>query len=191
MRAFNDSYFETSDRPVKLRGCDHPSCGQPGDFRAPKSRDQLNQYYFFCLAHVREYNQAWDYFSGLSPEEVENYTRDATVWERPSWPLGQWGINERKLRDKAMRDIFGDAPTEEKANMSNAPMPLAEREALATLELSPPVEFSAIKAQYRILVKKHHPDLNGGDRENEEKFKNINQAFATLRKLYESASEQP
>jgi len=182
MRTFNDSYFATSDRPVKLRGCDHPACGQPGDFRAPKSREQLNTYYFFCLDHVREYNKAWDFFSGLSPEEVEHYTRDATVWERPSWPLGQWGINERKLRDKAMRDIFGDAPEEKPAN---PPMPLAEREALATLDLTAPVEFSAIKAQYRLLVKKHHPDLRGADPENEEKFKNINQAFATLRKIYE------
>jgi len=190
MRAFNDSYFETSDRPVKLRLCDHPSCGEKGDYRAPKSRDQLNDYYFFCLSHVRAYNQAWDYFSGLSPDEVEAYTRDATVWERPSWPLGQWGLAERALRDKAMRDIFGDNSKQEQAQ-SAPPMPLAEREALMVLELQPPVDFAAIKTQYRVLVKKHHPDLhanknNGGDRSNEEKFKNISQAFALLRKIYES-----
>jgi DnaJ domain len=184
MRVFNDTYFETSDRPVKLRGCDHPTCAQKGDFRAPKGRDQLNDYFYFCLDHVREYNKAWDFFSGLSPEEVESYTRDATVWERPSWPLGQWGINERKLRDKAMRDIFGD-PSSEETIKNTSPMPLAERESLAVLELTPPVQFAAIKAQYRVLVKKHHPDLKGSDPDNEEKFKSINQAFATLRKIYE------
>jgi len=189
MRAFNDSYFETSDRPVKLRLCDHPACGQAGEHRAPKSRDKLNDYYFFCLNHVRDYNKAWDFFSGLSPEEVEAYTRDATVWERPSWPLGQWGINERQLRDKAMRDIFSSAPNAEEQAKTTAPMSLPERESLAILELTPPVDFAAIKAQYRILVKKHHPDLHGGDRDIEEKFKNISQAFSTLRKIYEVETE--
>jgi len=187
---FKDTYFETSDRPVKLRLCDHPACGQAGDFRAPKSRDKLNDYYFFCLDHVRDYNKAWDFFSGLTPEEVEHYTRDATVWERPSWPLGQWGVNERNLRDKAMRDIFGDASAGGEEAPKYAPaMSLAERESLGVLELTPPVDFAAIKAQYRILVKKHHPDLHGGDRETEEKFKNINQAFSTLRHIYEGAQD--
>jgi len=187
MRASYTSYFETSDRPVKLRLCDHPSCGLPGDYRAPKSRDQLNDYYFFCLDHVRDYNKAWDFFSGLSPEEVEAYTRDATVWERPSWPLGQWGLNERKLRDKAMRDIFGDG--DEEQPKPTAPMPLAERDALVVLELIPPVDFAAIKTQYRVLVKRYHPDLHSGDADSEEKFKSINQAFATLRKIYQGENE--
>ena len=193
MRVFNDTYFETSDRPVKLRLCDHPSCGEKGDYRAPKSRDHLNDYYFFCLSHVRAYNQAWDYFSGLSPDQVEAYTRDATVWERPSWPLGQWGVAERALRDKALHYIFGDNIKQETEHPA-PPMPLAERDALTVLELQPPVTFAAIKAQYRVLVKKHHPDLhanknNGADRENEEKFKNISQAFALLRKIYEGGEE--
>ena len=183
MRAFNNSYFETSDRPVRVRLCNHPACGQAGDYRAPKSRNQLNDYYYFCLDHVREYNKAWNFFSGLSPEEVELYTRDATVWERPSWPMGQWGAAERSLRDKAMRDIFGEA-SDPAPFRAIAPLPLAERDALVILELSLPIDFAAIKVQYRVLVKRHHPDMHGGDLENEEKFKNISQAFATLQKFY-------
>jgi len=185
MRAFKDRYFETSDRPVKLRLCDHPACGQAGDFRAPKSRDELNAYYYFCLNHVRAYNQAWDYFAGLSPDEVEDYTRKATVWERPSWPLGNWGAREQALRDKAMHDIFGHSPRDEEQPQPQPAMPLAEREALLALDLQPPVTFAAIKSQYRALVKKHHPDLHGGAREAEEKFKNINQAFTVLRDIYD------
>jgi hypothetical protein len=188
MRVFNDSFFATSDRPVKLRLCDHPACGEKGDHRAPKSRERLNDYYFFCLDHVRDYNKAWDFFAGLSPDDVEAYTRDATVWERPSWPLGQWGVNERHLRDKAMRDIFGDASGAAADDAAHASpiLPLAEREALATLEMTAPATFIEIKAHYRVLVKKYHPDLNKDDSSAEEKFKNINQAFATLRRLHES-----
>jgi hypothetical protein len=188
MPVLNDTYYETSDRPVRLRLCDHPDCGQPGDYRAPKGRDRLNDHYFFCLNHVRDYNRAWDFFEGLTPEEIETYVRDATVWERPSWPLGQWSEGERKLRDKAMHFIFGD-PGEEEAQKTESFLPFAEREALAVLELVPPVGFAEIKGQYRMLVKKHHPDVHGAGRENEERFKNISLAFATLRKIYAQGSE--
>ena len=178
------SPFETddflTDRPVKLRGCDCPGCALPGEHRAPKSRDQLNDYYWFCIDHVREYNRQWDYFSGMSMEQIENHIKSATVWERPSWPLGQWRIYEQNLRDKVMRDFFEDSPHEP----AGPPMPKAERDALIVLELTPPVDFTAIKNQYRLLVKHHHPDANGGSTESEEKFKNINQAFTILKQLY-------
>ncbi len=171
---------------MRLRLCDHPDCGQPGTYRAPKSRTRLNDYYYFCLDHVREYNKAWDYFDGLSAEEIEAYTRDATVWERPSWPLGQWGINEKKLRDKALREIFSEsgAQSERVEKEPCFAVPIAEKEALALLGLAPPVDFAAIKMQYRALVKKHHPDVRGAEPGNEEKFKEISLAFATLRKIY-------
>ena len=69
-------------------------------------------------------------------------------------------------------------------------MPKAEREALAALELKPPVDFAAIKAQYRVMVKRYHPDLHQGSGEAEEKFKGINQAFTMLRQIYgETAPE--
>jgi len=186
MRVFKDKPFDLTDRPVRIRLCDHPSCGQAGDYRAPKNRDRLNEYYFFCLEHVRAYNKAWDFLSGLSSTEIETYMREATVWERPSWPLGQWGLREQKLRDKALHGIFGDPPEEKKGNEPEQALSLAERDALTILELRPPVTFAAIKGQYRTLVKKHHPDMNGGCSENEERFKNISIAFTTLRKIYEA-----
>ena len=189
MRSYSarDPFFAELDRPVKLRGCDCPGCNQAGDYKAPKNRDNLNDYYWFCLNHVREYNLAWDFFAGMSPEEVEAYTRTATVWERPSWPLGDWQKREQQLRDTVARDFFGeDFPDRGFGNEPPAPPPVsaAEREALAALALQPPVAFAEIKAQYRLLVKQHHPDANGGSAASEEKFKLINQAFTTLRLIY-------
>ncbi len=182
-RTFEDRYFETLDRPVKLRTCDCPGCGQPGDYRAPKTR-ALEDYYFFCLPHVREYNAAWDYFAGMNGDQIESHIRKATVWDRPSWPLGEWQMREQNLRDQVRREFFHDTESAEPFP-AVPPMPQAERDALAVLEMTPPVAFSAIKAQYRVLVKRHHPDANGGSREAEEKFKDINQAFTLLRSIYE------
>jgi DnaJ-domain-containing protein 1 len=137
---------------------------------------------------VRSYNAAWDYFAGMTGAQIEAHVRSATVWERPSWPLGEWRIREQKLREAVNREFFGGAATEE----SMAPvMPKAECDALTALGLTPPVNFAAIKTQYRKLVKKHHPDLHGGSAAAEEKFKAINQAFAVLRQIYATGEAGP
>lgn len=181
MPPFEDSYFEFSDRPVKLRGCDCPGCNLPGDYRAPKNRDHLDEYFWFCLDHVRDYNQHWDYFAGMSMDAIEKHIRQATVWDRPTWPIGNWRAREQQVHDEVMKEFFDDAA---EAAPPTQPMPKTERDALQILELVPPVGFAAIKAQYRIMVKRHHPDANGGSAESEEKFKNINQAFTTLKQIY-------
>ena len=183
MPPFEEDFFLT-DRPVKIRVCDCPGCGQPGDYRAPKNRD-LKDYYWFCLDHVREYNRGWDYFAGLSIDEIEKHIRGATVWERPSWPMGNWRAQEQNLREQVMREFFSDSfGNASKPEPQGPPMPKAEQEALLALELTPPVSFTEIKAQYRLLVKRHHPDANAGSSESEEKFKSINQAFSVLKQIY-------
>lgn len=187
MPPLEDAYFVTSDRPVKIRNCECPGCGQAGDYRAPKSRDHLNEYYWFCLDHVRDYNRQWDYFSGMSGGEIEAHIRSASVWDRPSWPLGGARVREQDVYDHVMREFF----TEDTAAPPppGPPMPKSERDALAILELTPPVAFAEIKTQYRLLVKRHHPDANGGSAISEEKFKNINQAFAVLKQIYAAEEE--
>ena len=102
-----EDYYYDESRPVKQRICDNPGCMATGDYRAPKSRDHMNDYYWFCLDHVREYNRNWDYFAGLPEGAIEDYIRNAAVWERPSWPMGEWRVREQKLRDQVMRDFFG------------------------------------------------------------------------------------
>ena len=81
-----------ADADAALRACDHPGCLEQGSHRAPKSRDRLTDYYWFCLDHVRAYNKAWDYFQGMDPAGIETVIRQDTVWERPTWPMGQWGF---------------------------------------------------------------------------------------------------
>ena len=34
-----------------IRKCDNIDCKKKGEFKAPKSRKNLNEYYFFCLDH--------------------------------------------------------------------------------------------------------------------------------------------
>lgn len=179
-------FLATLNRPVKRRGCDFPGCSEAGDFRAPRSREKLNEYFWFCQEHAREYNEQWDYLAGLSIGDIEKHIRDAAVWERPTWPLGEWRKREQELRDRVKKAFFsadglGTGNTEPN---KSAHEPVGERDALVALDLQPPVTFAAIKKQYRKLVKRYHPDANGGSRAAEEKIKSINQAFTLLKGIY-------
>ena len=179
------------EAPVRL--CDHPGCVAGGEFRAPKSRLELRDYYWFCLDHVRAYNTAWNYYAGMSDREIEAEIRRDTVWQRPSWRLGDRhgpGYAER------IRDYFGmlsgsagGSSDRRRGNGDRAPdaerRALSAREqALSVFEIEPPFTQTNLKARYKTLVKLHHPDAHGGDKAAEEKLKVINQAYATLKASY-------
>ena len=171
-----------------------------GEYRAPKGRERLNEYFWFCLNHVREYNKAWDYYAGMSEREIEKHLRSDVTWQRPTWPMGFWRTRERTMHDEAMRQYgfhdAGEATNGQRNGFgSNGHggngyggghggtnrMRTPEEEALALLDLEPPVDFGQIKARYRELAKMHHPDTNGGDKTAEERLKQINQAYTTLK----------
>ncbi len=182
-----DALLFGRDRPVKTRACDCPGCTGVGEYRAPKSREKLNDYYWFCLDHVRDYNTNWDYYAGMSEASIEAHIRMDSCWQRETRPMGSWRQREADLKQKVDRDFFSDEPPEPlRNNPHRHHIPAAVIAALAVLELQPPMEFARIKTQYKILVKRHHPDANGGSKEAENKLKEINQAFTALRKVYET-----
>ena len=160
------------------RECDMPECHRPGDYRAPKSRDNLREYFWFCLEHVRAYNLAWDYYKGMSPGEIEANLRSDTGWQRPTWPLGRnGGIGEAPKAELGAFAGIGRAHASPRAERT----PPELREALGVLGLDWPVTRDVAKSRYKELAKRHHPDANGGDKGAEERLKTINLAYATLR----------
>ena len=187
-----------SRRPVRARAyapdpaapgrcCDLPGCGAPGEYRAPKSRRELREYWWFCLEHVRAYNSTWDYYKGMSPAEMEQELRSDTAWQRPSWPLGRLGSvawESEVLRDPlhilATGGINKSRPDRSRTHGADE-TPGDLREPLMTVGLTWPTTLDAVKARYKELAKRHHPDANGGSRDAEERLKTINLAYATLR----------
>lgn len=59
-------------------------------------------------------------------------------------------------------------------------MPVTEKDYYKTLNVSKDASQDDIKKAYRKLARKYHPDLNPGDKTAEEKFKEINEAYAVL-----------
>lgn len=187
----------SSDEPQEVKGpvCDHPTCKAAGEYRAPKGRDREGQYWRFCLQHVREYNASYNYFSGMSDSAVAAYQKDAIIGHRPTWAMGvntsgkDEGTNG-ETRDWAYVDplgiLRGEDFTQAKARRSN-PEPKrprhtgAVRRALDVLGLDETADGPAIKAQYKSLVKRFHPDANGGDRSFEERLRDIIKAHDILK----------
>lgn len=197
------SYWSTIQDPPETsltltRNCDVPDCPERGDFKAPKSRDALKDYYWFCLDHVREYNQSWDFFKGMSQTEIEGALKKAVVGDRPTWRSTEAG----KRREDAMRksayerftseDIFfdfggglGEDEGDKSARINVGSIPHPAIEALATMGLQPPVEWKDVKARYKTLAKRYHPDVNGTDKHAEEQLKRVNLAYSILKLSYQ------
>lgn len=168
-------------------GCDHPGCKNGGEYRAPMGRDREGQYFCFCLDHVREYNATYDYFSGMSDDAVAKYQKEALVGHRPTWNMGvnrAAGRNESET-EAAHPDHLGifrararRAEEARKPRYSQATL-----KALATLGLDENADATAVKSRYKALVKRLHPDANGGDRSCEEKLREIIRAYNFLKTI--------
>lgn len=177
-----------ADPDAPSRPCDRAGCSLPGEFRAPRSTAKLNEYFWFCLPHVREYNASWDYYKGMSPQEIEANLRHDSGWHRPTWPLGRLGA-ARTLGPETLRDPLGVLHgTPSHARRTQGPVEAAAkpppelRAALDVLGLEWPLDHLALRSRYKELAKRLHPDLNNGDRGAEEKLKDVNRAYSLLRK---------
>ncbi|MDP6121919.1 MAG: J domain-containing protein [Rhodospirillales bacterium] len=175
-------YWASQAKDGTENGCAWAGCKDMGLYRAPRSREVLTEYSWFCLDHIRQYNATWNYFSGMTNEQVEADVRRDTVWQRPTWPLG--GSNYR-FDSSQIRDGFGflnGAPPGAGARRART----LEEQALLVFDLTPPINTDTVKARYKALVKRHHPDANGGDKTAEEKFKQISDAYRTIMASFDS-----
>jgi curved DNA-binding protein CbpA len=162
--------------------------------KAPKGRGRDGEYFQFCVDHVRQYNQEYNYFDGMSDAEVNTFRKDALTGHRPTWKTGAnaWAHGTRddsRTAEAEARVHASTARVTRKARSSRtetAPTfrrqlkPL-ERKSLKVLELSDEASREDIKSRFKELVKMHHPDANGGDTRSEEKLREILQAYNYLK----------
>jgi len=184
MIATRARYYSPSPEAESLnKDCEAEGCIELGLYRAPKSRRALRDFRWFCLKHVREYNSAWDYYKDMSQEEIEANLRADTLWQRPTWPLGRQGsapLGHAARMSQVLEDELNLSFGEKIKPPAPPKLPAELYEALGILGLDWPVSLPAVKARYKKLAKRHHPDANNGDKKSEEMFKAINLAYTTL-----------
>jgi len=166
--------------------CAHAGCKQEGNFRAPMGRNHEGMFFCFCVDHVREYNASYNYFDGMSDDDVAKYQREAIVGHRPTWAMGvnraAKGHREEGAAPNGFRDpfnMFGGRMSEPQQERPRRPHGVLR--ALRTMGLDEHAEREAIRAKYKELVKLLHPDANGGDRSSEDRLREIIRAYKELK----------
>ncbi len=176
--------------------CDWPGCEDTGPYRAPKGRGREGEYFHYCLDHVRAYNKSYNYFAGMSDEDVARYQKASVTGHRPTWSSGVNAWASTGFRSAAQShmgfkadfttqdpfDLFARGKARQEEN-GTPPRVLrnAERKCLRTLDLDEDAKADEIKARFKALVKRHHPDINGGDKDSEDRLREVIQAYNHLK----------
>jgi len=179
--------------------CEWQGCTEPGLYPAPKGRGLEGKYHRYCLEHVRQYNKSYNYFSGMPDEEVAKHQKDDTIGHRPTWFVGvNSAARNRAGRSQKPRNgfgyrfgtqdpfgLFGPEPQQgpERAPEPARPLRKVERKCLRQLNLDDGASKAEIRARFKDLVMRHHPDRNGGDRRSEDKLREVIQAYNYLRQV--------
>lgn len=180
----NSPEFAEGKSKANTKACDMPGCRECGDFRAPKDRS-LADHYWFCQDHITEYNKAWDFFSGMPASEVEKHILNSIYGDRPTRRYDVNGAAAEALRARVWQTYhFTDQEPpksfERDGSVHKVPQ-TPEHQAMELMGLEAPLDLKKIKARYKELAKKHHPDLNKGDKKAEELLKEINMAYTILK----------
>ncbi len=177
------------------RACSHPGCADPGEFRAPPEGrsdgpEGPPEWRWFCLDHIREFNQTYNFFRGMSPEEIDAAQRPYAGWERETrafssnaasgTPPPRWADYDDPL--DAIGARFKVRMAEQMPRQDGKPLSGEDRSALRTMGLATDADRKALRTRYTELVRRFHPDHNGGDRAHEKALQDVLAAYAHLRK---------
>ncbi len=176
------------------RGCAHPGCEEPGEFRAPlggnggRAGDEPQPFRFLCLDHVRAFNSGYNFFTGMTPDEIHAAQRPFAGWERETRAFASNGA-DRPPRWSDFNDPldaigarFRDRMKAEQPRADGKPLSGRDRSALGVLGLGMDADRKALRQRYSDLVRKFHPDRNGGDRSHEAALQRVIEAYQHLRK---------
>ncbi len=172
--------------------CEASGCTKSGKYRAPKSPDLIDEYHWFCLEHVREYNLKWNFFKNHNAEDLEKQVKEDAVWSRKTKPIG---LDNNKLHTEGRswarlgfddpHDVLGDKGTADlekrKKSINQRRLPLSERKALEILDAKDTMNKEEIRKVYKALVKDLHPDMNGGRRDDEDRLAEVVWAWEQIR----------
>ena len=166
----------TGESSTSVRVCEKEGCDEPGKFRAPRAPDVLDDFLWFCKDHVREYNLKWNFFDGTTEAELNAQMSKDKVWDRQTKPMTDpearaWA----RLGIEAPHQVLGANATQNpgKGGGASKRLPPTERRAMDILEAKDHWSKAEVRVAYKKLIKILHPDMNGGDRSQEEQLQQV------------------
>jgi len=169
------------------RLCEAKGCVGPGNCRVSRSPQNLHEYFWYCAAHARAHNENWDFFKGMGDEDIQKFRLDAITGHRPTWQLGKRTAKARTgtRTQNPLHDshaLFAEDGEEVTVRRPERQLTRLQIMAMDTMQLPHNATLIEIKARYKELVKRFHPDANGGDRGAEERLKQVIKAYGVLRR---------
>jgi len=162
--------------------CEWENCNEIGKFKAPTEKDNSKIFKWLCKNHIKLFNSNWDYFDGMSQNEIESFLRSDATWHRPTQKFGSADNFFNILWNNALSDkfkIFNDEKINNTHNIRN--LSEKDRDAFIIMGLESNADWTIIQKKFKTLVKKFHPDKNQGNKEYENKLKKITLAYSHLR----------
>ena len=167
--------LHTKQKENTERICSNPECNELGVYPAPKSREKLREYLYFCINCIRDFNKSWNYFEGLNEQELEVEIRKSVTWDRPSWKFGTKNLNfdfEENFKDFGNKIYVNNKKVLDK-KLENA---------FKILGLNSDSSLKEVKTRYKYLAKKWHPDVQSTNisKNNKDKFISITNAYKII-----------
>ena len=162
--------------------CEWDNCEESGKFKAPLEKDNSKNYKWLCEDHIKLFNKNWNYFEGMSQNEIEFFLKSDLTWHRPTQKFGSSDNFFNILWNNALNDKFNFFGKDEKMNGLNAGrLSEKDKDAFIMLGLELNVDWPIVQKKFKTLVKKFHPDRNAGNKQFEDKLKKITLAYSHLK----------
>ena len=162
--------------------CEWNSCKENGTYKAPLERDNSKKYRWLCAEHIKLFNKSWNYFEGMTQNEIEVFLKSDLTWHRPTQKFGSSDNFFNILWNNALGDKFNFYKQEEAVfNLKNKKFSEKDKDAFKIMELELNSDWTTVQKKFKTLVKKFHPDRNAGNKQFEDKLKKITLAYSHLK----------
>ena len=164
--------------------CEWENCEESGEFKAPVERDNIRNYKWLCQEHIKLFNKNWNYFEGMSQNEIENFLKSDLTWHRPTQKFSSSDNFFNILWNNALSDNFNIFNKKNIFNnLKDKKLSQKDKDAFKIMGLETNTDWANIQKKFKTLVKKLHPDRNSGNKEFEDKLKKVTLAYSHLKLL--------
>ena len=163
--------------------CEWSNCKEAGGFKAPTEKDNSKNFIWLCEEHIKLFNKNWDYFDGMSQNEIENFVKSDLTWHRPTQKFGSVDNFFNILWNNALNDKFKIFKEERSTHTTNKKLCEKDKNAFIIMGLEFNADRETIQKKFKSLVKKFHPDKHSGNKQYEDKLKKITLAYSHLKMI--------
>ena len=163
--------------------CEWTFCKAVGKFKAPAEKDNSKNFKWLCAEHIKLFNKNWNYFDGMSQDEIENFLKSDLTWHRPTQKFASADNFFNILWNNALNDKFKIFNEEKHAHVNTNKLFEKDKDAFRIMGLEFNADWATIQKKFKTLVKKFHPDKNAGNKKYEDKLKKITLAYSHLKMI--------